>query len=95
MEGTCSGALGYIIAVLEIQNPGRGKIVDGGAEFDVVYTAIVYRPFRGEVVDGVVGSVNKVSRRAASDWVRREGERRNGGRERMLMFVWDGFVWWW
>lgn len=36
-------------------------MVDGGAEFKIKYSAIVYRPFRGEVVDGVVTSVNKVS----------------------------------
>ncbi len=35
-------------------------MVDGGAEFKIKYSAIVYRPFRGEVVDGVVTSVNKV-----------------------------------
>lgn len=39
----------------------RGKVVEGGAEFKIKYSAIVYRPFRGEVVDGVVASVNKVS----------------------------------
>lgn len=40
---------------------GKGKVIEGGAEFKVSYSAIVYRPFRGEVVDGVVASVNKVS----------------------------------
>lgn len=34
--------------------------MSGGAEFKVAYSAIVYRPFRGEVVDGIVASVNKV-----------------------------------
>ena len=61
VEGSCSGRLGYIIAVLDFKPPSRGKIVEGGAEFTVSYTAVVYRPFRGEVVDGVVGSVNKVT----------------------------------
>lgn len=62
VEGTCSGRLGYIIAVIEIkdENMGRGKVVEGQAEFAITYKAIVYRPFRGEVVDGVVASVNKV-----------------------------------
>ena len=62
VEGTCSGRLGYIIAVIEIkdENMGRGKVVEGQAEFAIKYKAIVYRPFRGEVVDGVVASVNKV-----------------------------------
>lgn len=61
VTGSCSGRLGYIIAVLDIKNVGRGKIVGGSAEFKIDYQAIVYRPFRGEVVDGVVASVNKVS----------------------------------
>ncbi|KAL8276815.1 hypothetical protein RQP46_010746 [Phenoliferia psychrophenolica] len=62
VEGTCSGRLGYIIAVIEIkdENMGRGKVVEGQAEFAITYKAIVYRPFRGEVVDGVVASVNKM-----------------------------------
>lgn len=60
VEGSCSGRLGYIIAVLDVSDVGRGKIVEGGAEFKIVYKAIVYRPFKGEVVDGVVVSVNKM-----------------------------------
>lgn len=61
VEGSCSGRLGYVVAVLEVLDVGRGKVVEGGAEFKIKYRACVYRPFRGEVVDGVVASVNKVS----------------------------------
>jgi DNA-directed RNA polymerase subunit E'/Rpb7 len=32
----------------------------GMASFDVTYTAIVCRPYKGEVLDAVVTSVNKV-----------------------------------
>ncbi|KAK4704997.1 DNA-directed RNA polymerase II subunit RPB7, partial [Phenoliferia sp. Uapishka_3] len=62
VEGTCSGRLGFIIAVIGIEDKdmGRGKVVEGQAEFAIKYKAIVYRPFRGEVVDGVVASVNKM-----------------------------------
>ncbi|SCZ97664.1 BZ3500_MvSof-1268-A1-R1_Chr4-3g07349 [Microbotryum saponariae] len=60
VEGSCSGKLGYIISVLSIDDIGRGKVIEGGAEFRISYKAIVYRPFRGEVVDGVVASVNKM-----------------------------------
>lgn len=60
VEGSCSGRLGYIIAVVDVLNVGRGKVVEGGAEFKIEYQAIVYRPFRGEIVDGIVTSVNKV-----------------------------------
>lgn len=89
VEGSCSGRLGYIIAVTadnlgsegqpldedEEEEGGvpredkgmRGRIAeDGQAVFRLRYQAIVYRPFRGEVVDGVVASVNKVSSQSAS-----------------------------
>ncbi len=63
VEGTCSGAHGYIIAVLSILDIGHGSIQTGTgqAEFITRYRAIVFKPFRGEVVDGIVGEVNKVS----------------------------------
>jgi hypothetical protein len=32
----------------------------GMAEFVTKYTAIVFKPFKGEVVDGIVGDVTKV-----------------------------------
>ncbi|KAK4058933.1 DNA-directed RNA polymerase II subunit [Microbotryomycetes sp. JL221] len=60
VEGSCSGRLGYIISVIQVTDIGRGKVVEGGAEFRIKYSAIVFRPFRGEVVDGVVASVNKM-----------------------------------
>lgn len=65
VEGTCSGRLGYIVAVVleEMDSSGshRGRIMeDGQAVFSIKYRAVVYRPFRNEVVDGVVSSVNKV-----------------------------------
>ncbi|BGP15532.1 hypothetical protein JCM10213_006481 [Rhodosporidiobolus nylandii] len=66
VEGSCSGRLGYIIAVIQEEKADgesfhRGRIMeDGQAVFSIRYRAIVYRPFRGEVVDGVVSSVNKM-----------------------------------
>lgn len=52
-------AVGRCIQILET---GKGTIQPGTgmAEFIVRYRAIVYRPFKGETVDGVVGNVNKV-----------------------------------
>lgn len=71
VEGTCSGRLGYIVAVVqeEVDASGshRGRIMeDGQAVFSIKYRAVVYRPFRNEVVDGVVSSVNKVRRPRSS-----------------------------
>ncbi|KAG8678348.1 DNA-directed RNA polymerase II subunit [Ceratobasidium sp. 395] len=62
VEGTCSGRFGYIIAVLGIVDVGKGMVMSGTgqAEFVTKYRAIVFKPFKGEVVDGVVTNVNKI-----------------------------------
>lgn len=62
VEGTCSGQFGYIIAVVSILDIGKGMVLGGSgqAEFITRYRAIVFKPFKGEVVDGVVNNVNKV-----------------------------------
>ncbi|CCO34104.1 DNA-directed RNA polymerase II subunit rpb7 Short=RNA polymerase II subunit B7 [Rhizoctonia solani AG-1 IB] len=62
VEGTCSGRFGYIIAVLGIVDVGKGMVMSGTgqAEFVTKYRAIVFKPFKGEVVDGVVTNVNKL-----------------------------------
>jgi DNA-directed RNA polymerase II subunit RPB7 len=62
VEGTCSGSFGYIIAVVSILDIGKGMVLSGSgqAEFITRYRAIVFKPFKGEVVDGVVSNVNKV-----------------------------------
>ena len=63
VEGTCSGQFGYIIAVVSILDIGKGMVLPGSgqAEFITRYRAIVFKPFKGEVVDGIVNNVNKVS----------------------------------
>ncbi|KAJ3785292.1 hypothetical protein GGU11DRAFT_782203 [Lentinula aff. detonsa] len=62
VEGTCSGKFGYIIAVVSILDIGKGMVISGTgqAEFITRYRAIVFKPFKGEVVDGVVTSVTKM-----------------------------------
>lgn len=65
VEGSCTGQFGYIIAVLDINNidVGMGKVIPGGkgeAMFEVHYKALVWKPFKGEVVDGIVANVNKM-----------------------------------
>lgn len=42
---------------------GKGSIREGSgtALFKVQYSCVVLRPFKGEVIDCVVSSVNKVS----------------------------------
>ena len=53
----------YIISVITITSIGEGKILPstGQARFRTTYTAIVMKPFKGEVVDAKVVNVNKVS----------------------------------
>ncbi|KAJ3109444.1 hypothetical protein HDU97_006689 [Phlyctochytrium planicorne] len=62
VEGKCSGRFGYVISVVEIVSVGQGVLqaTSGYAEFKVVYKAIVFKPFKNQVVDGVVASVNKL-----------------------------------
>ncbi|KZO92927.1 hypothetical protein CALVIDRAFT_486792, partial [Calocera viscosa TUFC12733] len=62
VEGTCSGEYGYIIAVLDVIDVGVGlvSVGNGQAEFITTYRAIVFKPFKGEVLDSVVTSVNKM-----------------------------------
>ena len=64
VEGTCSGKHGYIVAITAVDSLGEGMIIEnkGLTVFKVSYKAIVFRPFKGEVVDAVVTAVNKVGR---------------------------------
>ncbi|ESO11251.1 hypothetical protein HELRODRAFT_104718 [Helobdella robusta] len=62
VEGTCTGKYGFVVAVTTIDNigvgliqPGRGFVV-----YPVKYKAIVFRPFKGEVLEGIVTQVNKI-----------------------------------
>ncbi len=58
VEGTNTGTH-MIIAVLSIDDVSEPKIAPGTgfAQYQVGYRALVWRPFRGEVVDGLVTSV--------------------------------------
>ena len=58
VEGTNTGTI-MIIAVLSVDDVSEPKIAPGTgfAQYNVGYRAIVWRPFRGEVVDGLVSSV--------------------------------------
>jgi len=62
VEGTCTGKYGFVIAVTTIDNIGAGMILPsrGFVNYPVKYKAIVFRPFKGEVLDAVVTQVNKV-----------------------------------
>eukprot|EP00906_Rhabdomonas_costata_P003910 RCo005882 len=61
VEGTCSGQFGYILAVTEITHTDMATLNDDGtASFRVKFKAVVFKPFRGEVVDTVVTGLSKM-----------------------------------
>ncbi|KAJ1796646.1 DNA-directed RNA polymerase II subunit [Coemansia sp. RSA 2399] len=62
VKDSCSGRYGYIVAVVAILEIRMGKILPGLglAEFEVKYSAILFRPFRNEVMDAVVSKVNRM-----------------------------------
>jgi len=62
VEGSCSGRYGFVVCVTDIFETGKGQIREGGglATFPMRFNAIVFRPFKGEVFDAVVTTVNKL-----------------------------------
>lgn len=62
VEGTFEGRYGFIVAVLHVQEdfpPGELEDGTGFAVFPVQYQAVVFRPFKGEVMDTVVSRLTK------------------------------------
>ncbi|WPG97391.1 Hypothetical protein R9X50_00016600 [Acrodontium crateriforme] len=57
-EGSNTGTE-LIIAIIDVEDISEPKVVPGTgqAEYDVSYRAIVWRPFKGEVVDALVTNV--------------------------------------
>jgi DNA-directed RNA polymerase II subunit RPB7 len=62
VESTCTGRYGYIVCVTTVDSVSKGRIIEGTgmATFVVKYRAIVFRPFKGEVVDAIVTQVNQM-----------------------------------
>lgn len=60
VEGTFEGRYGYIVAVLDVGGsipPGELEEHSAFAVFPLSYQAVVFRPFKGEVLDSVVSKV--------------------------------------
>lgn len=60
VEGIFAGRYGYIVAVLQVIDPipeGELDHTSGFAVFNLRYRALVFRPFKGEVLDSVVTKV--------------------------------------
>ncbi|KAJ0083593.1 hypothetical protein Patl1_31248 [Pistacia atlantica] len=56
VEGTCSGRHGFVVAITGVDNIGKGRIRDGTGfvTFPVKYQCVVFRPFKGEILEAVV-----------------------------------------
>ncbi|URD89522.1 DNA-directed RNA polymerase II [Musa troglodytarum] len=61
VEGTCSGRHGFVVAITGVEDIGKGLIREGTGfvTFPVKYQAVVFRPFKGEILEAVVTMVNK------------------------------------
>ncbi|XP_041999121.1 DNA-directed RNA polymerase II subunit RPB7 isoform X1 [Salvia splendens] len=57
-----SGHHGFVVAITGIDNVGKGLIRDGTGfvTFPVKYQCVVFRPFKGEILEAVVTMVNKM-----------------------------------
>ncbi|KAJ4841849.1 hypothetical protein Tsubulata_008666, partial [Turnera subulata] len=56
------GRHGFVVAITGIESVGKGLIRDGTgfATFPVKYQCVVFRPFKGEILEAVVTMVNKM-----------------------------------
>ena len=57
VEGTCTGQY-YIVCVVDAHNISEGRVIPGiaMAEFIIRYRAVVWKPFKGEIVRFAQGS---------------------------------------
>lgn len=65
-EGRCVPNYGYIIAIIRVHHVGKGKIKagTGSSYFTIEYTAVVFKPFKGEIIDGIIYEINTIGIRA-------------------------------
>jgi len=61
VQGSVSEKYGYIICVINIEEPNTGKVLDtsGDVLFNIRYKAVIMKPFKEEVMDGVIEKVDK------------------------------------
>ncbi|XP_010934577.1 DNA-directed RNA polymerase II subunit RPB7 [Elaeis guineensis] len=62
VEGTCSGRHGFVVAITNVEDIGKGLIREGTGfvTFPVKYQCVAFRPFKGEILEAVVTMVNKM-----------------------------------
>jgi DNA-directed RNA polymerase II subunit RPB7 len=61
VQGSITEKYGYVVVVIKVEEPQFGKILDtsGDVLFNIKYSAVVMKPFVGEVLDGVIERVEK------------------------------------
>lgn len=64
---SCSGRHGFVVAITGVEDIGKGLIREGTGyvTFPVKYQCVVFRPFKGEILEAVVTMVNKVGCQAS------------------------------
>ncbi|EAL64909.1 hypothetical protein ACTFIW_007245 [Dictyostelium discoideum] len=62
VEGTCTGRYGFIITITSVDFLSKGKVLEssGYVVFNVKYKAIIFKPFKGEVLDAIVTKVTNL-----------------------------------
>lgn len=70
---------GFVIAVTTIDSIGAGLIQPGQGfvVYPIKYKAIVFRPFKGEVLDAIVTQVNKVNFNFRKGYIKKVNESMN------------------
>lgn len=60
-EGIVDESVGVIVAVLEVEKVGEGKVVpgDGAAYYESEYKALVYKPEPKEIVEGTITEITE------------------------------------
>jgi DNA-directed RNA polymerase II subunit RPB7 len=61
-EGTWDGRFGYIVLVVSVDEVQAGvvQVGTGCAEYVIRYKCVVFRPFKNQVVDGLITNVSKL-----------------------------------
>ena len=61
LEGSVIGEHGYIVTIVEFNQQGKGIVENesGNVNFKVNYKAIVYKPFKDEILDAIPVYINE------------------------------------
>ena len=61
MLGSCTIQYGYLVTIFKIESIENGIVNQNGeALFTVTFKALVFRPFKNEVLDGIVEGISRV-----------------------------------